>query len=160
MLPEANCNILSFSPPQNSTQHIHGNDQQSRLCNNSEMKKKSHMISSLLTNIAIGWHLNLFNSICTFLAVNEGRIVWNYFNRYTASKLVTASKRSCGKVMFLHLTVILFTRRVSVRGGVSVQGEGLCPGGSGLCPGGFLSGRHPLHGNERAVRILLERSLV
>ena len=120
---------------------FHGNDQQSRLCNDSEMKKKSHMISSLLTNIAIGWHLNLFNSICTFLVVNEGRIVWNYFNRYTASKLVTARKRNCGKVMILHLSVILFTGRVFV------QGEGLCPGGGflswgrGLCPGGTVSAR-------------------
>ena len=32
------------------------------------------------------------------------------------SIIVIASKRSCGKVMFLHLSVILFTRRI----------EGLC----------------------------------
>ena len=38
---------------------------------------------------------------------------------------ITARKRSCGKVMFLHLSVILFTGGVSVPGGlclgVSVQ---------------------------------------
>ena len=39
--------------------------------------------------------------------------------------IITTYKRSCGKVMFLHLSVILFT------------GRGLCPGG--LCPGGSLS---------------------
>ena len=57
---------------------------------------------------------------------------------------------------------------VSVQERVFVQG-GLCPGGSlssgvsvqgslsgGLCPGGSLLGRPPLHGNELAVRILLE----
>ena len=70
--------------------------------------------------------------------------------------LITYRKRNCGKVMFLHLSVILFTgewslsRMVSVHQ-VSVQGVsfwGLCPGGSlcpgvsaqgGLCPGGSLS---------------------
>ena len=41
--------------------------------------------------------------------------------------LITDRKRSCGKVMFLHLSVILFTGGVSLsmKGGVSVQG-GLC----------------------------------
>ena len=47
-------------------------------------------------------------------------------------------QRSCGKVMFLHLSVILFTKGVyvqegSLSRGVSVQGisvqRGLCPGG-------------------------------
>ena len=56
--------------------------------------------------------------------------------------IFTARKRSCGKVMFLHLCVILFT------GGVSVL-AGLCLGGSlsggptlsmgSLCPGVSLS---------------------
>ena len=40
--------------------------------------------------------------------------------------IVTARKRSCGKVMFLHLSVILFTRGGLSRG-VSVRGC-LCPG--------------------------------
>ena len=57
-------------------------------------------------------------------------------------------------------------------GGVSVQG-GLCSGGSlsrgslpgeslsrGSLPGESLSGRHPMCGKERAVRILLECILV
>ena len=82
-------------------------------------------------------------------------------------------QRSCGKVMFLHLSVILFTGGMSVpacitghmtRGslsggslsrGVFVWGSlsrrGLWPGGSlsrgslsrGLCPGGSLLGRPP-----------------
>ena len=52
---------------------------------------------------------------------------------------ITARKRSCGKVMFLHLSVILFTGEGSLsRWGVSVQGS-LCPGG--LCLGGSLSGK-------------------
>ena len=42
-------------------------------------------------------------------------------------------QRSCNKVMFLHLCVILFTRWGA--------GMGLCPGG--LCPGKFLSVRPP-----------------
>ena len=51
-------------------------------------------------------------------------------------------QRSCGKVMFLHLSVILFTGG-SLSGGVSIQRvsvqRGLCPRGlypRGLCPGG------------------------
>ena len=52
--------------------------------------------------------------------------------------IITARKRSCGKVMFLHLRVILFT------GGVSVRE--IHPPGQRLPP----------YGNERAVRILLE----
>ena len=58
---------------------------------------------------------------------------------------------SCSKVMFLHLSVILFTRGGSLSRGVFVQGSlskrvsvqgGLCPGVSiqaGLCPGGSVS---------------------
>ena len=37
-------------------------------------------------------------------------------------------QRTCGKVMFLHLCVILFT-------GGSLSRGGLCPGGTGLCQG-------------------------
>ena len=50
-------------------------------------------------------------------------------------------QRSCGKVMFLHLSVILFTG-----GGISVQGVskgGLCPR-EGLCPGGLCQGKPPV----------------
>ena len=48
-----------------------------------------------------------------------------------------ARKRSCGRLMFLHLSVILFTG-----GGGSVQLS--------------LSGRPPAYGKEQSVRILLE----
>ena len=66
---------------------------------------------------------------------------------------ITAHRRSCGKVMFLHLSVILFMEEgglcpggLCARGGVSVQG--------GLCQG------DPPYGKEQAVRILLECILV
>ena len=69
-------------------------------------------------------------------------------------RLLDRPQRSCGNVMFIHLSVILFMEG----GGISVQG-GLCLGG--LCPGRFLSGRPPpLYGYVRAVRILLECILV
>ena len=54
-------------------------------------------------------------------------------------------KRSWGKVIFSHVSVILFTGG-SLSRGVSVQG--------GLCPGDLCHG-DPQYGNERAVRILL-----
>ena len=38
--------------------------------------------------------------------------------------IFTACKRSCGKVMYLHLSVILFTGGKSLSRGVSVGGEG------------------------------------
>ena len=62
-------------------------------------------------------------------------------------------QRSWGKVMFLHLSVILFTEgSQSLSWGVSIPSGGslswgLHPGGSlswrGLCPGGLLSWRPP-----------------
>ena len=71
--------------------------------------------------------------------------VRRHLNHLFCDLLITASKRSCGKVMFLHLSVILFTegRVVSVKGGlcqgvISVHG-GLCPGGS-LTRGGICLG--------------------
>ena len=68
-------------------------------------------------------------------------------------------QRSWGKVMFLHVSVILFTG-----GSRSLSMGGLCPGG-GLCQGVSLSGRglchgDPTYGNEQAVRILLECILI
>ena len=67
--------------------------------------------------------------------------------------VITAYKRSCGKVMFLHLSAIMFTwggglcpGEVS-DWGVSVQGWGLCPGVfsvQGVSVRGSLSGRPPV----------------
>ena len=79
-------------------------------------------------------------------------------------------QRSCGKVMFLHLCVILFRGGlcpwgVSVRG-VSVQMGGLFPDGGSVQMGVSLQrgllGRYPLpqYGNKRVVHILLECTLV
>ena len=86
-------------------------------------------------------------------------------------------QRSWDKVMFSHVSVILFTGgglSLSLGGlglcpwggspswGVSVQG-GLCPGGlclGGLCLGGGLCHGDTPYGNERAVRFLLECILV
>ena len=74
--------------------------------------------------------------------------------------LITARKRSCGKVMFL--TAVCD----SVHRGVSVHGRGLCLGGisvAGISVGGErvsvqggLCQGDPPYGKERAVRILLE----
>ena len=78
------------------------------------------------------------------------------------SEFFTARKRNCGEVMFLHLSVILFTER-GLRpwglclGRVSVQGRSLSR--EGLCPGRVCHGDLP-YGKERAVRILLECILV
>ena len=99
-------------------------------------------------------------------------------------QLLPPANEVWGKVMFLHLCVILFTGRgVSVpacitghmtggaslsRGslslgvsiwGVSVQ-VGFCRGGGALCPGGGLCQAYPSYGNEQAVRILMECILV
>ena len=64
----------------------------------------------------------------------DGR--WNLGNFYRP-------QRSWGKVMFLHVSVILFTAGGSLsRRGLCPVG-GLCPGGGGLCPGGSLSRRPP-----------------
>ena len=55
-------------------------------------------------------------------------------SKFWIEQLVTACKRSCGKVMFLHLSVILFTGG-SLSRGVSVQEWGYLSSGGGLCPG-------------------------
>ena len=82
--------------------------------------------------------------------------------------IFTARKRSCGKIMFLHLSVILFTGGGGGFSVLFVQG-GLCPeGGRSLCKGGGSLRRGdsiqgfsvrettPLYDKEWAVRILLE----
>ena len=71
----------------------------------------------------------------------------------TPYPIFTARKRSCGKVMFLHLCVILFTGESLSRGSLSRVSVW------GLCKGGSLSGRPP-YGTEWAVPILLECILV
>ena len=75
--------------------------------------------------------------------------------------LFTVHKRSCSKVMFLHLSVILFTGgdlcpgRSLCRGGVSFQVGSLSRGGEG-----FSVVVTPRTVEERAVRILLESILL
>ena len=54
------------------------------------------------------------------------------------AKIFITLTRSCGKVMFLHPSVILFTG-VSLSRGCLCPGGCLSPGGC-LCPGGSLSG--------------------
>ena len=80
--------------------------------------------------------------------------------------IFTARKRSCGKVLFLHPSVILFTGVVhggeaciagGMRGGVVCAWQRACMAGS-MCVGvGGVQERWPL---TRAVRILLECILV
>ena len=73
------------------------------------------------------------------------------------TRLTTARKRSCWKVAFLHLAVILLTGGYLSRGrclcpgeGVSVQGEVSLSRGGGLCPGEGVSvqGRGSLSGES------------
>ena len=63
--------------------------------------------------------------------------------RFTIVSFYYRSQRSCGKVMFLHLPVILLT------GSWSLSSRGLCLGGlcpgvvsvrGGLCPGDLFQG--------------------
>ena len=72
-----------------------------------------------------------------FLKVNHSDVL----------SFITARKRSCGKVMFLHLSMILFTGGSLSRGSLSRGGlclEGLCL--KGLCPGGSLCLGVPVQG--------------
>ena len=82
---------------------------------------------------------------------------------------ITAHKRSCGKVLFLHLSVSHSVHRGG--GGGSLYGVTSCLATWSHVPSrGFLSGglsdrdppgqRSPLYGKERAVRILIECILV
>ena len=56
-----------------------------------------------------------------------------WYQIFFHSYIITARKQSCGKVIFLHLSVILFTGG----GGFSVQGV-LCPWGVSVGGGGCL----------------------
>ena len=75
---------------------------------------------------------------------------------------VTVNEPLWGKVMFLHLSVMLFTGGLCSRGslskGVSVQRGCLSRGV--VCPEGSLSVRHPRTVKKRAECILLECILV
>ena len=53
-------------------------------------------------------------------------------------RVITTRKRSCEKVMFLQVSVILFSMGVPGPGGVSAPGEVPAPGGC-LLPGGACS---------------------
>ena len=91
----------------------------------------------------------LSNSFELF-AIRDGKDAKNYFyaplTPLTLNNYFYRPLRSKGKVMFLHLSMIVFTGR-SLSRGVSVQAVSLsrgclcqgslCPGS--LCPGGFLS---------------------
>ena len=70
-------------------------------------------------------------------------------NRY----FITPCKRSCGKVMFLHLSVIMFT------GGWGSLSKGGSLSGGVLCLGGLCQGDPP-YDKERVVLILPECFLV
>ena len=78
----------------------------------------------------------------------------------------TTRKRSCGKVMFLQVSVILFTGGGDLLpGGVPGPGGGACsggvPGGGCVWSGGMPGGEPPPRGLLlRTVRILLECILV
>ena len=101
----------------------------------------------------------------TFFDVSDNFCIFQNGMAKRLRFLLGLNKRSCGKVMFLHLSVILFTGGSLFRG-FSVQG-GLCPGvslsrgslssgslsragrgslwggGEVFCPGGSLSWRFP-----------------
>ena len=86
-----------------------------------------------------------------------GECLYLITNFEIKKKIITARKRSCGKVMFLHPSVILFTGGLSPGGGISVremfctgsgslsrgisvQQGGLCSGGGSLSGGGLCRG--------------------
>ena len=149
------------------------------------LKTPSSQALYIVLIIYLSAHLpNLQTPLLGFKPSTWGKFMLLYFILLLNFPVfITARKRSCGKVMFLHLSVILFTvgvtvlegeslskgslsRGVSIRG-LYVQGDlcpkgslsrGLCPGG--LCPGGISVRDTPLCGKERAVHILLEFLLV
>ena len=71
--------------------------------------------------------------------------------------LDTARKRSCGKVMFLHLSVICSQEGVRGKGGWGHVWQGVCVAEEVHGKGACVQERRPL---KRAVRILLECILV
>ena len=80
------------------------------------------------------------------------------------ARVFTARKRSCRKVIFLQVSVILFTGGCLVPGWCLLRGGGLLLGGGlirgGLVPEGAWWRPSPRRLLLRAVRILLECILV
>ena len=106
---------------------------------------------------------------------NKWRNIFGFSRTYKGDSvgIFTARKRSCGKVMFLHLCVILFTIGVGFLACItghmtSIQWGLPAAGGGGLHPGGLSTGvlhpgglgRLPQELWKQAVRILLECFLV
>ena len=79
-----------------------------------------------------GWHASYWNAFLSDLT-QRSTYIEGYYVCILATLLYFPHNyrplRGCGKVMFLHLSVILFSVR---------WGGALCPGG-GLCPGGRVS---------------------
>ena len=110
------------------------------------------------------WMLSCPSSLCSSVRLfNRDSIPGPVPVKYDLHFSLYRPQRSCGKAMFLHLCVILFTRGISVptctrghmtRGPLS---RGSLSGGS--LSGGSLSGRPP-YSNAWMVRILLECILV
>ena len=109
-----------------------------------------HLFMSFSCKSQIGFHfqkwsqektylIKSFFSLLTFNPMVPTGVFKEFFlkvNHRDVLSFITARKRSCGKVMFLHLSVILF--RVSLSRGVSVRGC-LSRGRRGLCWGGGFS---------------------
>ena len=83
-------------------------------------------------------------------------------NYYLPATKITARKRSCRKVMFLQLSVILFTGRVSVQRWVSVLTGVSVQRWVSVQREAYVQGclSDPPYGKEKAVHILLECILV
>ena len=76
----------------------------------------------------------------------------NFLHNFTIQYFYHRPKRSYGKVMFLHLSVILFTGDVSVPACTTGHMTGgLCPGGSLSRVGVSLSGRVSVQGGGLSV---------
>ena len=82
-----------------------------------------HGTSAPMTPLLVtyGDHQTFFTSDAPTLPVTSGDIYWMFFCKVS---VITTRKRSCGKVMFLHMSV---SHSVHGVGGLCL---GLCPGGS------------------------------
>ena len=85
----------------------------------------------------------------------------HYWKGIKVIYIITARKRSCGKVMFLQVSVILSTGgREWLPGGVCGRGTCMVAGGACVVAWGGMRRIRRYTVNERAVRILLECILV